>query len=155
MIGGTAWLPADEVRRVRSGRNGSIGAITGSNCGGRSRDHRIVSRVLTGGKGPFRAIWSIDGHVDSTDSQRTISVPRNSTRVELLVTLTGIGQTFRVQVFNARGDVGTYSFTNSAGNVACNPTGESPVSNVGRTHMDDPTLKDASIKLTQAKMASK
>jgi hypothetical protein len=85
--------------------------------------------LLAGGKGRFRAIWSIGGQVDSTDPQRTIPVAGKGTRLEILVTLNSVGQTFRVQVFNARTSVGTYSFTNSApGSVPCNPAGESPIS---------------------------
>jgi hypothetical protein len=88
--------------------------------------------LLTGGKGPFRAIWSIDGNVESGDRQRTIAVPGKGTRLELLVMLRGVGQTFRIQVFDARGAAGTYSFTNTApGEVPCNADGEPARGNPG------------------------
>lgn len=81
--------------------------------------------VLTGGTGPFRAIWSIDGTVDSSDPQRSIAVAGKRTRVELLVTLHRIGQTFRIEVFDARGAAGTYSFTNTPRGKLCKRDGES------------------------------
>jgi hypothetical protein len=85
--------------------------------------------LLTGAKGPFRAIWSIDGKVDSSDPQRTVAAPGKGTRLELLVTLTGVGQTFRIQAFNALGSLGTFSFTNTAnGDPRCNAAGEPPPS---------------------------
>ena len=88
--------------------------------------------LLTGAKGPFRATWSVDGKVDSSDPQRTIAVPGKGTRVEILLTLRGVGQTIRIQVFDARGAVGTYSFTNAvAGDVPCNPDGEPDRGNSG------------------------
>jgi hypothetical protein len=80
--------------------------------------------LLTGAKGPFRAVWSIDGKVDSNDPQRTVAVPGKGTRLELLVRLTGVGQTFRIEAFNALGSVGSFSFTNTApGGVRCNAAG--------------------------------
>lgn len=51
--------------------------------------------LLTGGNGPFRAVWSIDGKVDSIDPQRTIPLPWNGTRLELLVTLNVLGRESR------------------------------------------------------------
>lgn len=88
--------------------------------------------LLTGGRRPFRAIWSVDGKVDSSDPQRTIAVPGKGTRIEILVTLRGVGQTIRIQVFDARGAVGTYSFTNAvAGDFPCNPDGERARGNSG------------------------
>ena len=83
--------------------------------------------LLTGGKGPFRAVWSIDGKVDSRDPQRTVQVPGKGTRVELRVTLPRVGQTFQIQVFNAAGPLVTYSFTNTEPGAPCKPDGEPPL----------------------------
>jgi hypothetical protein len=74
--------------------------------------------LLTGAKGnfrdPFRAVWSVDGKVDTSDPQRTIAAPGKGTRLELLVRLGRAGARFQIEVFNARGFVGGYSFTNTA-----------------------------------------
>lgn len=74
--------------------------------------------LLTGARGrfrgPFRAVWSIDGRVDAHDRQRTIAAAGNGTRVELLVRLRHAGQRFHIEVSNAHGLVGGYSFTNTA-----------------------------------------
>lgn len=86
--------------------------------------------LVTGGKGPFRAVWSIDGKVDSTDPQRTIAVPGKGTRLELFVTLSRVGQTFQIQVFDALGSAGVYSFANAApGDIRCDYNGQSPRAN--------------------------
>lgn len=80
--------------------------------------------TLTGREGPFRGVWAIDGKVDSTDPQRAVPVPRG-TRLEILVTLTRIGQTFRVQEFNRHGLVSTDSWTNTSMNgEICRPDGK-------------------------------
>lgn len=80
--------------------------------------------TLTGGKGPFRGVWAIDGKVDSTDPQRSVRVP-GGTMLEILVTLSEIGQTFQVKEFNERGLVSTDSWTNTSMNGAtCGPDGK-------------------------------
>jgi hypothetical protein len=80
--------------------------------------------TLTGGEPPFRGVWIIDGRLDSTDPQRTLAAQRG-TKLELLVTLAGHGQTFRVREFNRHGLVGTVTWTNaSAGYPLCGPDGE-------------------------------
>lgn len=82
--------------------------------------------LLTGGRGPFHVIWSINGKVDSGDPQRTLHVPGKGTRFELRVTLSGVGQTFRMQVFNASGSLVSYSFTNTGPDVPCTRQGLEP-----------------------------
>jgi hypothetical protein len=87
--------------------------------------------LLTGGKGafkaPYRAVWSLDGTVDSRDPQREIAAPGNGARLGLRVTLGHIGQTFLIQVSNAHGSVGSFSFTNTAANEPqCNKDGRPP-----------------------------
>jgi len=51
-------------------------------------------------------------------------VPGKGTRLELLVKLHGDGQTFQIQVFDAHGSAGRYTFTNSAPGPVCNANGE-------------------------------
>lgn len=80
--------------------------------------------TLTGGEPPFRGVWIIDGEVDSADPQRAVPVP-DGTRLELLVTLVGHEQTFRVREFNRHGLVGTVWWTNGSGGYPpCGPDGE-------------------------------
>lgn len=83
--------------------------------------------TLTGGEPPFRGLWIIDGKVDSTDPHRAVPVP-DGTRLEVLVTLTGHEQTFRVREFNRHGLVGTDTWTNGPGGYPlCGPDGEPEV----------------------------
>jgi hypothetical protein len=80
--------------------------------------------TLTGGEPPFRAEWVIDGKVDSTDPQRRTPVP-GGTELAIRVTLTGVGQVFRVREFNRHGLVETDTWTNdSAGVGICGPDGK-------------------------------
>ena len=66
----------------------------------------------------------IDGRVDTADPQRAVPVP-NGTRLELLVTLGGQDQGFRVREFNRHGLVATVSWTNgSRGYPPCGRDGE-------------------------------
>lgn len=89
----------------------------------------LLTRAKGRYRGPYRAVWSIDGKVDTHDPQRTIAAPGEGTRLELLVRLHRIGQTFRVQVFNAHGFVGTFSFTNTVqGGLLCNGEGRPELS---------------------------
>lgn len=80
--------------------------------------------LLTDLRAPIRAVWSIDGMVDSRDPQRTVLAPGKGTRLELLVKLHSIGQTFRIQVIDARGPAGSYTFTNTGRSPVCNANGE-------------------------------
>ena len=104
--------------------------VTFNGCLIPARQPTWANIVLTGARGPFRgpfrAIWSIDGKVDTHDPQRTISLPAKGTRLELLVRLRRAGQTFRIEVFNARGLVGRYSFTNTGRGPRCNRDGKPP-----------------------------
>jgi hypothetical protein len=84
----------------------------------------LLTRAKGRYRGPYRAVWSIDGKVDTSDPQREIAAPGEGTRLELLVRLHRAGQTFRIQVFNAYGFVGRFSFTNTAqGGLRCDRDG--------------------------------
>jgi hypothetical protein len=80
-------------------------------------------------RGPYHAAWAIDGKADTSDPQRTVTIPGRGTRLELRVTLRSVGQTFHIEVFNAHGSVGSYSFTNTdPADQPCNRDGRARLS---------------------------
>ena len=121
---GTASAPGLSV--VKAAARG-LPRVTFNGCLIPPRQPTWANIVLSGAEGrfagPFRAVWSIDGKVDRSDPQRTVPVAGKGTRLELLVRLRRTGQTFSVRVFNARGAVGGYSFTNTAPGPMCNRQG--------------------------------
>lgn len=59
--------------------------------------------ILNGGQPPFRGVWSIDGEVDTTDPQRSVTVSGGATKLEISVTLNGNDQEFQVHEYNQHG----------------------------------------------------
>ena len=82
--------------------------------------------ILTGGRPPFRGVWSIDGKVDTTAPQGSVVLPGGATRLQILVTLTRGDDELQVQEYNRHGPIGTSSWNNglAAGNAICNSDGD-------------------------------